>query len=159
QRVGRSGHRLSHTPKGRIFPLTQDDLVTATALLDAVRHGELDRTPQPGKPLDILAQHVVAACVAETWREDLLFEACRRAWPYRDLAREDFDAVVELHTQGRGALLHRDGVGGRLRATKRARITALTAGGAIPDTGQYRVELEPEGIHVGTLDEDFAIES
>ena len=159
QRVGRSGHALSRTPKGRIFPLTQDDLVTAAALLEAVRHGELDRTPQPGKPLDILAQQMVAACVAETWDEEHLFTVCRRAWPYRDLAREDFDAVVTLHTDGRGALLHRDGIAGRLRATRRARITALTAGGAIPDTGQYRVELEPEGIHVGTLDEDFAIES
>jgi ATP-dependent helicase Lhr and Lhr-like helicase len=159
QRVGRSGHALSRTPKGMIFPLTEDDLVTAAALVDAVRRGELDRTPQPGRPLDILAQHVVSACVPETWDEDRLFEVCRRAWPYRDLAREDFDAVVALHTDGRHALLHRDGIGRRLRATRRARVTALTAGGAIPDTGQYRVELEPEGLLVGTLDEDFAIES
>src|SRR5262245_57344999 len=159
QRVGRSGHQLSRVPRGRVFPLTQDDLVTATALLDAIHRGELDRTPQPGKPLDILAQHLVSACVTETWDEDRLFELCRRAWPYRDPAREDFDAIVALHTDGRSALLHRDGVHARLRATKRARITALTAGGAIPDTGQYRVLLEPEGIHVGSLDEDFAIES
>jgi hypothetical protein len=128
-------------------------------LLDAVRRGELDRTPQPGQPLDILVQQVVAACVTETWDEDRLYERLRRAWPYRDLSREDFDAAVALHTEGRTALLHRDGVHGRLRATKRARITALTAGGAIPDTGQYRVELEPEGTLVGMLDEDFAVES
>ena len=159
QRVGRSGHALSRTPKGRIFPLTPDDLVCAAALLDAVRRGELDRTPQPGHPLDILVQHVVAACVAETWDEDALFETLRRAWPYRELSREDFDAVVRLHTQGRAALLHRDGVHRRLRATRRARIIALTSGGAIPDTGQYRVLLEPEGVHVGSLDEDFAIEA
>src|SRR6185295_8019816 len=88
-----------------------------------------------------------------------LYDTFRRAWPYRALTREDFDAALALHTAGRHALLHRDGVNGRLRATKRARITALTAGGAIPDTGQYRVELEPEGTLVGTLDEDFAIES
>ena len=159
QRVGRSGHAMSKTPKGRIFPLTQDELVCSAALLDAVRRGELDRTPQPGRPLDILIQQIVAACVAETWDESALYDTFRRAWPYRELSREDFDAVVRLHTEGRHALLHRDGVNRRLRATRRARITALTSGGAIPDTGQFRVLLEPEGIHVGSLDEDFAVEA
>ena len=159
QRVGRSGHALGRTPKGRMFPLTHDDLVCATALLDAIRRGELDRTPQPGQPLDILAQQVVAACIPETWDEDRLFETFRRAWPYRALPREDFDQVVAIHLDGRSALLHRDQVNGRLRATKRARITALTSGGAIPDTGQYRVLVEPEGTHVGSLDEDFAVEA
>ena len=159
QRVGRSGHALGRTPKGRLFPLTQDELVCAAALLHAVRRGDLDRTPQPRKPLDILAQQIVAACVGEPWDEDALFECLRRAWPYRELTRADFDAVVALHAEGRHALLHRDGVNHRLRATKRARITALTSGGAIPDTGQYRVQVEPEGVTVGTLDEDFAIES
>ena len=159
QRVGRSGHALGRTPKGRIFALTQDELVCAAGILDAVRRGELDRTPQPGKPLDILAQQTVAACVAEPWSEEALYDVFRRAWPYRDLAREDFDATAALHLEGRHALLHRDGVNGLLRATRRARITALTAGGAIPDTGQYRVAVEPEGTTVGTLDEDFAIES
>jgi ATP-dependent Lhr-like helicase len=159
QRVGRSGHALSRTPKGRIFPLTPDDLICAAALVDSVRRGELDRTPQPGHPLDILIQHVVAACVAEAWDEEALFGTLRRAWPYRELSREDFDGVVRLHTEGRAALLHRDGVNRRLRATRRARLAALTSGGAIPDTGQYRVLLEPEGVHVGSLDEDFAIEA
>ncbi len=159
QRVGRSGHALGKTPKGRLFPLTRDELVCAAGLLDAVRRGELDRTPMPGKPLDILAQQIVATCVSEPWEEERLFETFRRAWPYRELAREDFDAVVALHSDGRYALLHRDGVNHRLRATKRARITALTSGGAIPDTGQYRVQVEPEGVTVGSLDEDFAIES
>ncbi len=159
QRVGRSGHALGKTPRGRIFPLTQDELVCAVALVDAVRHGELDVTPKPVAPLDVLAQQIVAACVPETWVESRLFDTLRRAWPYRDLTLADFDATVALHTGGRKALLHRDGVRGRLRATKRARITAMTSGGAIPDTGQYRVLLEPESIHVGTLDEDFAIES
>ena len=159
QRVGRSGHALARTPRGRLFPLTRDDLVTAAALVDSVKRGELDRTPQPGQPLDILMQQAVSACVPEAWDEERLFAMFRRAWPYRALTREDFGAALALHTEGRYALLHRDGVHGRLRATRRARITALTAGGAIPDTGQYRVELEPEGTLVGTLDEDFAIES
>ena len=159
QRVGRSGHALSRVPKGRIFPLTQDELVTAAALLDSVRRGDLDRTLSPGAPLDILAQQIVAACVPETWEEGRLYETLKRAWPYRALAREEFDDVVRLHTEGRLALLHRDGVHGRLRGTRRASITALTSGGAIADTGQYRVVIEPEGTLVGSLDEDFAVEA
>ncbi len=159
QRVGRAGHALSRIPKGRLFPLTRDELVCAAALLDSVRRGDLDRTPQPGAPLDILAQHVVAACVSETWEEDALFDALRRAWPYRRLRREDFDSVVALHAAGRHALLHRDGIRRRLRATRRARITALTSGGAIPDNADYKVVLQPEEQTVGSVHEDFAVEA
>ena len=159
QRVGRSGHALSRTPKGRIFPLTQDELVCAAALLHAVRRGELDRTRPPGRPLDIVAQQIVAACVPEVWEEDALFATLTRAWPYRELTREDFDTVVRLHSNGRLSLLHHDGVHRRLRATRRARITALTSGGAIPDTADYQVLLEPEGTPVGSLNEDFAVEA
>jgi ATP-dependent Lhr-like helicase len=159
QRMGRAGHGPERVPKGRLFPLTIDELAEAEALLLAVERRVLDRTPAPGAPLDILAQQVVAACVPESWREDDLFACLRRAWPYRDLTRADFDAVVGLHTAGRRALLHRDGVQGRLLATRRARMPALTSGGAIPDTGDYQVVLEPEGTPVGALNEDFAIES
>jgi ATP-dependent Lhr-like helicase len=159
QRVGRAGHALSRVPKGRYFPLTLDELVEGAALLRCVRSGLLDRTPSPPRPLDILAQQVVAACVAETWDEAALFETLRRAWPYRDLSREELDQVVTLHTEGRRALLHRDGVNGRLRATRRARLMALLSGGAIPDNADYQVRLEPEGTLVGTVNEDWAIES
>ncbi len=159
QRVGRSGHGVDRTPKGRLFPLTRDELVEAAALLRALRLGLLDKTPQPSAPLDILAQQVVAACVSDTWDEGELFAAVRRASPFRELARADFDAVLAMHAEGRSALLHRDGVNGRVRATRRARLTAVTSGGAIPDTTQYRVVLEPEGTHVGAVDEDFAVES
>jgi ATP-dependent Lhr-like helicase len=159
QRAGRAGHGVGRTPKARLFPLTMDELVEAAAILRAVRRGILDRTPQPTAPLDILAQQAVAACVAEDWDETALYDALRRAWPYRDLSRGDFDAVVRLHTEGRAALLHRDGVGGRLMATRRARIPAVTSGGAIPDTADYRVLEEPGDSLVGTLNEDFAIES
>ena len=159
QRVGRSGHALERTPKGRLFPLTMDELAGAAGLLAAVTRGELDITPEPPAALDILAQQVVAACIPETWDETLLYDRLRRASPYRDLTRADFDAVAALHGRGRAALLHRDGIGGRLRATRRARLVALTSGGAIPDTADYRVLLEPEGTLIGTLNEDFAIES
>ncbi|MCB9870456.1 MAG: DEAD/DEAH box helicase [Planctomycetes bacterium] len=159
QRIGRAGHGVGRLPKGRLFPMTTDELVACAALQRAVRTGVLDRTPQPGRPLDILAQQVVAACVAEPQDADALFAQLRRAWPYRELQRAEFDETVALHTAGRHALLHVDGVGGRLLATKRARIPALTSGGAIPDTADYKVVLEPEGTHVGSVHEDFAIEA
>ncbi len=162
QRVGRSGHAVRRIPKGRIFPLTIDELVEAAALLCAATRGDLDRTPQPAAPLDILAQQITAACVSagpEGWSEDALYECLTRAWPYRELKREDFDAVIHLHSEGRRGLLHRDGVGRRLMARKRARITAITGGGAIPDVADFRVLMEPDGTFVGTLNEDFAIEA
>jgi ATP-dependent Lhr-like helicase len=162
QRVGRSGHAVRRIPKGRLFPLTIDELVEAGALLRAAKRGELDCTPQPRAPLDILSQQIVAACVAageQGWSEQTLFESFTRAWPYRHLKREEFDAAIGLHLDGRHGLLHRDGVGGRIMARKRARITAITGGGAIPDVADYRVLQDPQGMFIGTLNEDFAIES
>jgi ATP-dependent Lhr-like helicase len=159
QRVGRAGHAVKKIPKGRLFPLTMDELVEAAAVLDCVRSGILDRTPQPPAPLDILAQQAVAACVPEPWSEDDLFTMAKRSWPYRDLKRADFDALLAMHADGRRALLHRDGVNRRVMATRRARLTAITSGGAIPDVADYQVLLEPDGTPVGTVNEDFAIES
>jgi len=162
QRVGRAGHAVRRTPKGRLFPLTLDELVEAAALLRAVKKGDLDRTPHPAAPLDILAQQIVASCVErgeEGWSEAELFERFTRAWPYRDLTRENFDQAIAMHLDGRRGLLHRDGVGGRIMARKRARLTAITGGGAIPDVADYQVVQDPEGLFVGTLNEDFAIES
>ena len=159
QRVGRSGHVLRKMPKGRLFPLTLDELVEGAALLSSIRHAVLDRTPMPPRPLDILAQQIVATCAGEAWEERALFDLVRKAWPYRELSREEFDRVVALHTEGRRALLHRDGVNGRLMGTKRSRLTALMSGGAIPDTADYQVRLEPEGTVVGTVNEDWAVES
>jgi ATP-dependent Lhr-like helicase len=159
QRVGRAGHALSRLPKGRLFPLTLDELVEAAALLRCIQGGVLDRTPPAPRPLDILAQQVVAACVAEPWDEQALLDTMRGAWPYRDLERGELDQVIRLHTDGRRALLHRDGVNQRVMATKRARLTALLSGGAIPDAADYQVRQEPDGTLVGTVNEDWAIES
>src|SRR5205814_2406179 len=162
QRVGRSGHAIRQIPKGRLFPLTTDELVEAAALIRAIQRGDLDRTPQPAAPLDILAQQIVAACVTAGeagWHENELFDSLTRAWPYRDLKREDFDAVVLMHLNGRRGLLHRDAVGGRIMARKRARITAITGGGAIPDVADYQVRQEPDNTFVGTVNEDFAVEA
>ncbi len=159
QRVGRAGHGVNRIPIGRIFPLTIDELICAAGLLRGVAAGDLDRIVQARAPLDILAQHIVAACVQRDWHEDELYELVCQAWPYRDLTREDFEQTVELHSKGRLSLIHRDRVSGRLMATRRARIPAITSGGAIGDTAQYDVILEPDGTRVGRVDEDFAVES
>src|SRR5256712_5783092 len=165
QRIGRSNHTVSGFPKGRIFPLSRDELVECAALLDAVRRGELDHLEIPEQPLDILAQQMVAAVAPEEWTEDELFEMIRRAYPFRNLTRETFEAVVRMLSEGfttrrgrRSAYLHHDSVNRRLRARKGARLSAITNGGAIPDTSDYRVILEPSETFVGTLNEDFAIE-
>ncbi|HEY6928786.1 MAG TPA: DEAD/DEAH box helicase, partial [Thermoanaerobaculia bacterium] len=159
QRVGRAGHALKRIPKGRLFPLTLDELVEGAALLRCIRSATLDRTPEPSRPLDILAQQIVAACVGHTWEEETLFTLVKRAWPYRDLSRREFDEAISIHTDGRRALLHRDGVHARIMGTRRARLAALLSGGAIPDTADYQVRLEPEGTLVGTVNEDWAVES
>ena len=167
QRVGRSNHSRGGTPEGIVFPLTRDELVECAALLAAVRAGRLDATHPPVAPLDILAQQVVAEVAgAEEVKEDDLFTLVRRAAPYRDLDRADFDAVVELASEGittgrgrRMAYLHRDRVNGVLRPRRGARLAALTSGGAIPEIGDYRVVAEPDEMPVGTVNEDFALES
>ena len=166
QRIGRSGHTLGGTPKGRLFPLTRDELVECTALARAIRHGNLDTLKVPPWPLDVLAQQMVAACSAEDWSEDELFDLLRRAYPYRQLPEDKINQMVQVLAQGfaprqgRGrALLHKDGVNRRFRGRREARIVALTSGGAIPDTADYEVIADPEGIFVGTVNEDFAIES
>ncbi len=166
QRVGRSGHNLRGTPKGRLAPLSRDDLVECVALLKAVQAGELDRVRMPEAPLDVLAQQIVAAACAESCELEALYGAFTRALPYQALSRADYDAVVSMLADGfstrrgrRAALVHHDAVNGRIRGRRGARLTALTSGGAIPDSFDYQVVLEPENLPVGTVHEDFAIES
>src|SRR3954469_2095588 len=166
QRFGRSGHSISGTPKGRVFPTSRDDLVECAALLRAVRRGELDAIVPQDRALDVLAQQMVAECACRDYTEDELFAAVRRAWPYRDLSRADFDAVVTMVGEGfstrrgrRAALLHRDEVHATLRGRRGSRLLAQTSGGAIPEVADYRVVLDPGDTFVGTLNEDFAIES
>jgi len=166
QRVGRSGHATGRTPKGRLYPTSRDELVECAAALRGLREGRLDRVVPPALALDVLAQHVVAACAAEDWKEDDLYALVRRAAPFAELSREDFDAAVELVSEGvatgrgtRGAHVHRDRVHGVLRGRRGARIAALTSGGAIPETADYRVVLDPDDTFIGTVNEDWAIES
>jgi ATP-dependent Lhr-like helicase len=167
QRVGRSGHSLTGMPKGRLFPLSRDELVEAAALLAAVGRGELDRVRIPEAPVDILSQQIVAAVAGEgEWEEDALYAMVRRSHPYRDLSRKSFDDVVDMIAKGfatqrgrRGAYVHRDPVERKLRPRRGARLAAITSGGAIPDVADFDVLLEPEGLRVGSVNEDFALES
>jgi ATP-dependent Lhr-like helicase len=166
QRIGRAGHWRGAIPKGRIFATTRDDLLECAALVRAIHQGDLDRIAIPEAPLDILAQQIVAMCAAEDWKEEELFQSVRGAYPYRNLSREDFEAIVEMLSEGiegaRGryaAYLHRDRVNGMLRARRGARLAAITSGGAIPENSLYTVVAHPEATVVGTVDEDFAVES
>ena len=167
QRVGRSGHTIKGVPKGRIFPLTRDDLIECAAMVRAVHDGVLDKVAVPDKPLDVLAQQIVAEVSAEEeWDEQALFTLFRSAYPYKNLSKEEFDEVVEMLARGyatrrgrRGALIHYDSLNKKLRSRKGSRLSAIVNGGAIPEVFDFRVLLEPEGHFIGTLNEDFAIES
>ena len=168
QRIGRSGHQVEHTtkPKGRIFATSRDELIECAALVRSIGTGELDRLIVPMTPLDVLAQQIVAMAATEDWHEQDLFELVRRTYCYRDLSRADFDSVVDMLSEGistkrgrSGAYLHRDRVHGVIRGRRGARLAAITSGGAIPDNAQYLVLAEPDETVVGTLDEDFAVES
>jgi ATP-dependent Lhr-like helicase len=166
QRVGRAGHAVGGTSKGRLFPLSRDELVECAALLRAVRQGELDRLMVPQNALDVLCQQIVAEVAAREWRTDELFETFRRAHPYRNLTAAQFEECIDMLAAGfstrRGrhtALLHHDSVNRMLRPRKSSRLTAITSGGAIPDNADYRVLMEPAGLLVGTVNEDFAVES
>nr|WP_232207563.1 DEAD/DEAH box helicase [Pseudoxanthomonas sp. J35] len=166
QRAGRAGHHVGGVPKARLFPQTRDELVECAALLDCVRRGELDALRIPPAPLDVLAQQIVAEVAAAEWDEDALYDWFRRAWPYARLERAKFDELVKMLADGfsdrrgpRAGWLHRDAVNRRLRGRQGARMVATMSGGTIPDTGDYAVVLEPASTFIGTVNEDFAIES
>ena len=166
QRIGRAGHWVKAIPKGRIFAMTRDELLECAALVRAIRRGTLDQITIPPAPLDILSQQIVAAAASQTWTEEELFALCRRAYPYRDLSRAEFDGVLHMLAdgiatqRGRGlAYLFHDRITQRIKGRRGARLAAITSGGAIPDTANYVVVAEPDGTVVGSVDEDFAVES
>ena len=166
QRVGRSGHWVGAKPQGHFFATTRDELIECAALVRSIRSGQLDKLEIPKAPLDILAQQIVAETAARDWQEEDLYALVRSTYPYRDLDRKHFDAIIEMLSEGistqrgrSGAYLHRDQVNGRVRGRRGARLAAITSGGAIPDTANYSVVAEPDGKVVGTVDEDFAVES
>ncbi|MBP0589990.1 DEAD/DEAH box helicase [Paraburkholderia sp. LEh10] len=166
QRVGRSGHHVGGMPKGRLFPASRDDLIECAALLDCVRRGELDLLHIPRAPLDVLAQQIVAEVCNAEWSEDALFDLFRHAAPYAELERAQYDAVLRMLAEGytsrhgpRAAYVHRDVVNGTMRGRRGAKLYAVTSGGTIPENADYAVILEPQGLNIGTVNEDFAVES
>lgn len=166
QRVGRSGHQVGGTPKGRLFATTRDDLIECAALLDCVRRGELDILHIPKAPLDVLAQQIVAEVSCQEWQEQALLESFRRAAPYTDLDDHHYQALLQMLAEGfngrqgvRSAYLHRDAVARTLRGRRGSKLTAVTSGGTIPDNADYSVLLEPQGLNIGSVNEDFAVES
>ncbi|MCD5990357.1 DEAD/DEAH box helicase [Pseudomonas sp. CDFA 553] len=166
QRVGRSGHHVGGTPKGRLFATSRDDLIECTALLDCVRRGELDILQIPKAPLDVLAQQIVAEVSLQEWHEDALLEMFRRASPYAGLDADHYQALLSMLAEGyngsqgvRGAYLHRDAMTRTLRGRRGSKLTAVTSGGTIPDNADYSVILEPQALNIGTVNEDFAVES
>ncbi|MCU1226850.1 MAG: associated domain protein [Edaphobacter sp.] len=166
QRVGRAGHWRGAIPKGRLFATTRDDLLEQAALIRKMRAGELDQLEVPPQPTDVLMQQIVACCGAEPWEEDTLYDTLRRAYPYRNLSRQEFDDLLNLLSNGiessrgrYGAYLLRDGIHHQLHPRRGARMIAISNGGAIPETNLYSVILQPEGVQIATLDEHFAVDS
>ncbi len=166
QRVGRSNHHVGGVPKGKLLPLTRDELVECVALLDSVRRGELDKIVMPEAPIDILSQQIVAEVSNQDWEVDELYDLFKNAYPYRSLKRDTFYEIIKMQSEGystrrgrRGAHIHYDAINGLIRGRKGARIVALTNGGSIPDMFDYDVVLDPQNIKVGTIGEDYALES
>ena len=166
QRVGRAGHQVDGVPKGRLFPTSRDDLIECVALLDCIRRGELDELHIPRAPLDVLAQQIVAEASNQPWHEQALFDCLRQATPYAELDQQHYQALLRMLAEGyngrqgvRSAYLHRDAVSGTLRGRRGSQLTALTSGGTIPDNADYAVLLEPQALNIGSVNEDFAVES
>nr|WP_225779013.1 crosslink repair DNA glycosylase YcaQ family protein [Pseudomonas sp. Marseille-Q3773] len=166
QRVGRAGHQVDGVPKGRLFATSRDDLIECVALLDCVRRGELDELHIPRAPLDVLAQQIVAEASNQAWHEQALYDCLRQATPYAELDLQHYQALLRMLAEGyngrqgvRSAYLHRDAVSGTLRGRRGSQLTALTSGGTIPDNADYAVLLEPQALNIGSVNEDFAVES
>lgn len=166
QRIGRSRHQVGAIPKGVIFPLTRDELVECTALVHAARQGKLDLLEIPEKPFDILAQQIVAETSLQEYGTDDLYRLIISSYIYKDLSKKEFQQVIQMLAEGfstrrgrKGAYLYYDPINEKIRGRKGAKLTALTSGGAIPDNFDYEVVLDPEDTVIGTLNEDFALES
>lgn len=166
QRVGRSGHSVNGLPKGRLFPLTRNDLLECVAILFAVKKGEIDNIIIPEKPLDVLTQQIVAEVSCKEYDKDELYNVIHKSYPYRNLEYAEYESIIKMLSEGysgkrgrKNAFVHYDIINKKLRPGKAARLTALVSGGTIPDNFDYDVILDPEGTLIGTVNEDFAVES
>lgn len=170
QRVGRAGHAVGATSVGRIYPTHRSDLVQSAVVVQRMRSGLIEELCVPKNPLDVLAQQTVAAASVTTLNVDRWFEVVRRAYPFRELPREAFDAVIDLVSGAYPSTefsdlkprVDFDRVAGTLSARPGAQRVAVTSGGTIPDRGMFGVFLVggDEGARrVGELDEEMVYET
>ena len=170
QRVGRAGHSVGAVSAGSFYPKHRSDLVQSAVTVQRMRAGLIEELHVPTNPLDVLAQHTVAAVSVEDWDVDEWYAVVRRAWPYRELARDVFDSVIDLvsgvypstdFAELRPRVVF-DRVSGQLQARPGAQRVAVTSGGTIPDRGMFGVFLlggEGAPRRVGELDEEMVYES
>ena len=166
QRVGRAGHGLGQTSKGRIFPKFRGDLLEAAVVAERMREGAIEETVVPSNPLDVLAQHLVAMASTATWDVDEAFDLVTRSASFRDLSREQFENVLDMldgrYPSDRFADLRPrivwDRTEGTIEGRKGSRSLVVTNAGTIPDRGLYGVHL-PDGRRVGELDEEMVHEA
>ena len=167
QRVGRSGHLVGQTSKGRIFTTFREDVMEAAVIAGGMLCGDVEPTYTPRNPLDVLAQHIVAMVSVEPWDVSELFNLVRRAYAYQDLSPRVLHSVLAMLAGRYGSTTHRelrariawDQVNNRLFALPSARMAALTNGGTIPDRGTYRACLPDGRTCIGELDEEFIYET
>ncbi|MBE0635449.1 hypothetical protein IH601_05590, partial [Candidatus Bipolaricaulota bacterium] len=166
QRIGRAGHLVRATSKGRFLPKTRADLLMTAAMSRSMLRGEVSHVSIPRNPLDVLAQQVVAMVAVDEWDVDTLYACIRRAYPYRDLPIDGFHCVLEMisgrfDTSSLPVLRPRvswDRIHNRLMPLPGTRQQAILNGGVIPDTGQYPMMLEDGKTRLGELDEEFVFE-
>jgi len=172
QRVGRAGHQVGGVSSGMIYPRTRRDLIDAAVMVERMLTGRLEAVSPPRNPLDVLAQHTVAAVAMEPINIEDWYAMARRADPFRALPRSAFDATLDMlagrypseaFSEFRPRLIW-DRASGLLTARPGAQQLAVISGGTIPDRGMFSVVL-PEGEEqrgarrVGELDEEMVYES
>lgn len=167
QRVGRSGHLVGQTSKGRIFTTHVEDVLEAAVIAGEMLRGEVESTVAPRNCLDVLAQQVVAMVAVEEWCVDDLYRAVRCSYPYADLTPLAFRSVLDMlagryPSEAHGSLRPRlawDRANDRLHALPGARLLAVTNGGTIPDRGAFSAYLPDGKTRIGELDEEFVFET
>jgi ATP-dependent Lhr-like helicase len=167
QRIGRAGHLVGQTSKGRIFPTHREDVMEAAAVAGGMLRGDVEPIHTPRNALDVLAQQIVAMISVENWSADALFDLVRGAYPYSELSLHAFQAVLSMLAGRFPSQTHRelrprlvwDRINNQLAALPGSRLLALTNGGAIPDRGAFSAYLSDGKTRLGELDEEFVYET
>ena len=167
QRVGRAGHRVGETSRGSLFPTHARDFLEAAVLSGTVAERDIEPLNPMTDALDVLAQIIVSTTASEPWHVDQLFDVLTRSTAYRDLAREQFDLVVEMlagryagsRVRNLKARITYDRVEGTLQAERSAVFAYYNSGGTIPDRGYFKLKHADTGSDIGELDEEFVWEA